>query len=72
MLHRDWDLGDRYLSNHGAGPLEARILSWVDGVVTMERKPLRGVRWVRFTLPEKVALAPSCGWALDGQRAGEE
>lgn len=33
----EWDPHDIYMSNHGNGPLRARILCVCRGVVTMER-----------------------------------
>jgi hypothetical protein len=61
---REWDLGERYYSNGGKGPQVARILSWCDGVLTLERKMPRAKNWERFQLKERYWLSRSCGWRL--------
>ena len=59
----DWGTEDRFLSNNGNGPLEARILSIANGVAKMERRNRGGGGLpVRFTLTERFLQSPHCGW----------
>lgn len=70
----EWNQEDRYISNHGAGPMVARILCATDKTVTMERwmKMRPEGRRTRFELPTGFLRSPSCGWTLsNGQSGGE-
>lgn len=62
----EWDQDDRYVSNHGTGPMVARILCATDKTVTMERwlKANPDGRRTKFDLPVSFLRSPSCGWSL--------
>jgi hypothetical protein len=62
MTAFEWDLSDRFRSNHGAGPYSARILSVANGVATMERWRNSPEKTVRFELPLDYLLSERCGW----------
>lgn len=71
----EWDQNDRYISNHGTGPMIARILCATDKTVTMERwlRAHPEGRRTRFELPIKFLRSPSCGWTVtNGVRTLEE
>lgn len=67
MKDFSWKNTDRYLSNNGCGPYEARILCVIDDVATMERWLIKSgekKHATRFELPVKFLQSDTCGWSL--------
>lgn len=64
MKKFNWGTYDRFMSNHGAGPLMARILCVSNGMVRLERwnraNPTKGRATCEVSL--KYFTSRACGW----------
>lgn len=58
----EYDIGDKFISNYGEGPLEATITRIQDGVAYMDSQTLHGKRETEISLPVKFLGRRSCGW----------
>lgn len=58
------DIGSLFASNHGKGPLMARLVRVVSGVAYMERWSRWAGRRKAFRLPVAFLSSPACGWRL--------
>jgi hypothetical protein len=62
-LHLKYEVGDEFLSNHGAGPLTAKIVRIVGSTAIM-RHTSDVQQEKEFELPLRFLDSPACGWEL--------